>query len=294
MSANDRQEGGSHYRKHGGEQHWDRWVRLCGLDTMWVYFAATATAYIERYRFKYEGKPDEVSERIKDLKKARHYIDKLIELEEYAQYAHNVSEIVWHYRDPNTQVVLCGRDNDNAGYTDDVKRVNCHFCVDKLNRRFHPLVGDESDIQEMYRDPDRPTGVSKGWVQAHTALIDEDPPRFDGPPVLTKEQAEELNKKIRADFGVREKAEETGTDEVWHYGEGSSICGVEDYEVGDHKLTKDETKLNCSKCVWIYGLNKIQRMYHGRQDDLEGSSEEKVNETTEKKDGDQLRQGEGD
>lgn len=73
MSANDRQEGGDHYRKQSGEQHWDRLVRLYGLEKARCYFIGNITAYVERYLEK-DG--------IKDLKKARHYIDKLIELEE--------------------------------------------------------------------------------------------------------------------------------------------------------------------------------------------------------------------
>lgn len=70
--ANERQEGGEHYRKVPGEQHWDRLVRLYGLDVAFVYFVGNITAYVERYREK-NG--------VEDLKKARHYIDKLIELE---------------------------------------------------------------------------------------------------------------------------------------------------------------------------------------------------------------------
>jgi hypothetical protein len=71
--ANQVQIGGQHYRKMGGEQHWDRLVRLYGIDVAFVYFVGNITAYVERYREK-GG--------IQDLKKARHYIDKLIELEE--------------------------------------------------------------------------------------------------------------------------------------------------------------------------------------------------------------------
>lgn len=71
--ANDRQEGGDHYRKaassSGVMQHWDR---------MWLmfreaWFVGNVTKYVERYREK-NG--------VADLKKARHYLDKLIELEE--------------------------------------------------------------------------------------------------------------------------------------------------------------------------------------------------------------------
>lgn len=73
MRANDIQIGGDHYKKFGkdGEQHWDRIIRLFP-DSFEVYFVAAITKYVERYRHK-NG--------IEDLKKARHYLDKLIEAE---------------------------------------------------------------------------------------------------------------------------------------------------------------------------------------------------------------------
>lgn len=72
MSANDEQVGGNHYRKIDGEQHWDRLVRLFGLPSARCYFIGNITSYVERYQEK-NG--------IEDLRKARHYITKLIELE---------------------------------------------------------------------------------------------------------------------------------------------------------------------------------------------------------------------
>lgn len=66
-SANDHQVGGSHYRI-GGEQHWDRMWRLYGPG----YFVGCITKYVERYQNK-NG--------IQDLEKAKHFIEKLIELE---------------------------------------------------------------------------------------------------------------------------------------------------------------------------------------------------------------------
>lgn len=65
--ANDRQVGGDHY-KVGGEEHWDRVARL-GLD----YFQGQITKYVERWKLK-GG--------IQDLKKARHFLDKYIEMNE--------------------------------------------------------------------------------------------------------------------------------------------------------------------------------------------------------------------
>lgn len=66
-SANDRQVGGSHYRTNG-EQHWDRQYRMFGPG----YFIGCITAYVERY----QGKNG-----LEDLRKAHHFIEKLIELE---------------------------------------------------------------------------------------------------------------------------------------------------------------------------------------------------------------------
>jgi hypothetical protein len=59
---------GDHYRKVPGEQHWDRQWRLNGRG----YFVGCVTKYVERYHLK-NG--------IDDLRKARHFLDKLIELE---------------------------------------------------------------------------------------------------------------------------------------------------------------------------------------------------------------------
>lgn len=67
MSANDHQVGGTHYRTNG-EQHWDRMYRMFGPG----YFIGCITKYVERY----QGKNG-----LEDLHKARHFMDKLIELE---------------------------------------------------------------------------------------------------------------------------------------------------------------------------------------------------------------------
>lgn len=71
VGANARQVAGKHY-KIPGEQHWDRIWRLYGRG----YFVGCATKYLERYHLK-NG--------VEDLEKARHYVDKLIELETAAQ-----------------------------------------------------------------------------------------------------------------------------------------------------------------------------------------------------------------
>jgi hypothetical protein len=66
-SANDRQIGGDHY-KVGGEEHWDRAFRL-GYDP----FQYIITKWVERHKKK-GG--------VEDLRKARHALDKYIEIYE--------------------------------------------------------------------------------------------------------------------------------------------------------------------------------------------------------------------
>ena len=64
MSVNDTQIGGSHYQKK--IQTWD-YIAVNGLG----YLEGNVIKYVSRYKEK-NG--------VEDLKKARHYLDKLIEL----------------------------------------------------------------------------------------------------------------------------------------------------------------------------------------------------------------------
>jgi hypothetical protein len=68
--ANDRQEGGDHYKS--SIQHWD-FVAANDLD----YFQGAITKYVARWKKK-NG--------LMDLKKARHFLDKYIELVEAGIY----------------------------------------------------------------------------------------------------------------------------------------------------------------------------------------------------------------
>lgn len=68
MSANDRQEGGSHYST--GYQHWDMLINA-GFGR--EYYVGAATKYLTRWRKK-NG--------LLDLRKAAHFIEKLAELVE--------------------------------------------------------------------------------------------------------------------------------------------------------------------------------------------------------------------
>lgn len=67
--ANDRQEGGDHYKRRAIEP-WD-YVVANGLG----FLEGNAIKYLTRFRLK-NG--------LEDLKKARHYLDKLIEVESAA------------------------------------------------------------------------------------------------------------------------------------------------------------------------------------------------------------------
>jgi hypothetical protein len=65
MSANDRQEGGDHYQ-NGGVQHWDfTW------EHDYDQFEYAITKYVSRFHLK-NG--------MEDLMKAKHYLDKYMEL----------------------------------------------------------------------------------------------------------------------------------------------------------------------------------------------------------------------
>ena len=67
-TANEVQVGGDHYRLNGKYQIWDLVV-----DMGWAFFQGNVISYVHRYRQK--GGVD-------DLRKARHYLDKMIEIEE--------------------------------------------------------------------------------------------------------------------------------------------------------------------------------------------------------------------
>jgi hypothetical protein len=71
--VNDIQIGGSHYKTE--IQHWD-YVLANGLD----YFQGNITKYVTRWKRK-GG--------LQDLYKARHYLDKYIEVEEETQKHHS-------------------------------------------------------------------------------------------------------------------------------------------------------------------------------------------------------------
>ncbi len=70
MNANDKQVGGNHYKS--SIQHWD-YVVANDLD----YFQAQITKYVTRWKNK-NG--------IQDLEKARHFLEKYIEVQSKVKY----------------------------------------------------------------------------------------------------------------------------------------------------------------------------------------------------------------
>jgi len=71
MQANEHQVGGNHYKTANGREHWDI-VEEFNLD----YFQGQITKYL----FRWEQKGG-----IRDLEKARHFLDKYIEIAQFRE-----------------------------------------------------------------------------------------------------------------------------------------------------------------------------------------------------------------
>ncbi len=78
MAANDKQVGGEHYRVPGAQQHWDY-----AWEHEYDQFQYCITKYVDRHKKK-NG--------LEDLYKARHQLDKYIELLETEECDYNVSD----------------------------------------------------------------------------------------------------------------------------------------------------------------------------------------------------------
>jgi hypothetical protein len=73
QKASSRQVGGDHYVKHGSVQPWDAMKEWMTEEQFSGFLRGCVIKYIARYRDK-SG--------VEDLKKAQHYLSKLIEIEE--------------------------------------------------------------------------------------------------------------------------------------------------------------------------------------------------------------------
>lgn len=114
MGANDKQVGGTHYKK-GGEEHWDRMWRLYGRG----YFVGCITKYVERYHEK-NG--------IQDLEKALHFTEKLIELESPKPFP----DIGMLVSDPRQVNPTGWRDFVFEGIGADGQLMTCRVCGSKI------------------------------------------------------------------------------------------------------------------------------------------------------------------
>lgn len=105
MNANDKQVGGDHYSREG-EQHWDRQWKLNGRG----YFVGCITKYVERYHLK-NG--------IQDLEKAKHFLEKLIELEKGGHPEEGTpfrAELKFDHETRNIEGVIPAAEEPGRGY----------------------------------------------------------------------------------------------------------------------------------------------------------------------------------
>lgn len=116
-NANDTQVGGTHYRAHGKEiQHWDLAVMY-----QWDPFQYQITKYVMRWKYKH-ATPEE---RLKDLQKAAHFLQKYIE--SAAQYQPQPAP------QPSAEVAkdpLAGDDDFacEGYYGDNTQEYKCRHC----------------------------------------------------------------------------------------------------------------------------------------------------------------------
>jgi hypothetical protein len=121
-SANSRQVGGNHYRTEHGIQHWDLVAMF-----QWDYFQGQIIKYLMRWKKK-GG--------VQDLEKARHYLDKYIEVERCRDGKSAVtaatadgSNPVWHKEDTSPGMALCAADYAGMYLTNDYRKVTCPECL---------------------------------------------------------------------------------------------------------------------------------------------------------------------
>ena len=129
--ANDRQVAGNHYSKQGNSlQHWDM-VDQFNLD----YFQGQITKYVMRWRDK-GG--------ITDLEKARHFLDKYIELETAKKEKKELEKVingaistenllsipVVHYMEYGIDVytTACGKNREGKTTAGVKETINCLEC----------------------------------------------------------------------------------------------------------------------------------------------------------------------
>jgi hypothetical protein len=129
MSANDTQVGGTHYRAHGKEiQHWDLAVMY-----QWDPFQYQITKYVMRWKYKH-ATPEE---RLKDLQKAAHFLQKYIESAAQYQPAPPVAAATPATKPPNADWLVEGYFGDNT------QEYKCRHCGTTVRAASADAADDE-------------------------------------------------------------------------------------------------------------------------------------------------------
>lgn len=132
MTANNRQVGGDHYRKHDAMQHWDY-----AVAKKFDMFQYQITKYVERWRDK-NG--------TQDLEKALHFLEKYIEVEKARRlvpiHEDNTGQKHPFGYDPNLEMISLGGDmypapsiNDSAAELDRLRGRDKHPIADAIQNQ---------------------------------------------------------------------------------------------------------------------------------------------------------------
>ena len=131
------QIGGSHYE--GDFQHWD-WVFHCNVG----YFEACATKYLIRRRRKHK----DPQKQIEDLKKAHHYMQKLLQLHEETDRGYNKTK-----RNAKMLTRLCDSYGVGTSTRRIITRIERWTCSSDIQTIIAELVDLIKTAQEALPEP---------------------------------------------------------------------------------------------------------------------------------------------
>lgn len=136
MTPNDRQVGGTHYKREteaGNPQHWD-----LVLMYQWDYFQGQITKYLMRWKTKH----DTAEKRLEDLKKASHFLDKYIAHEEAKLEPEKKTERKAYEPAPLKAALIEGNEywSNEGYYGDGTQLYKCRRCKStvRLSSTPHP------------------------------------------------------------------------------------------------------------------------------------------------------------
>lgn len=139
MTANDKQVGGTHYRKTNSVQHWD-----FVLEHRLPYMEAQITRYLTRYKKK-GG--------VSDLEKMTHYVEKLLEHFLDSTKHYRMGFIIFNYPDrvPWSKLQVAYDLTDDLELT--ILRLACSWWQDKSPEvALRALVGNCVTLYQRYRE----------------------------------------------------------------------------------------------------------------------------------------------